>query len=269
MAPPRRILAVLALALLCSLPAQAASAQTRRVAHHKQSRVCKRARHHRKQRRGCGKSAKQKTRHSHTAARRERSGTLTGPRGASRAALAQKRMSAAATIASVLATPCADTQLIPAAENLQLIREATLCLINQERARSGESPLQVNEQLERAAQSHTDSMVSENYFSHTAPDGETPLQRVRATGYLSSQTYTIGENAGWATLNLATPQAMVEAWIASPEHLANILEAKFRDTAIGIAPAAPAAYSEGNPGATYTQEFGFVETAQEANENDR
>jgi uncharacterized protein YkwD len=148
---------------------------------------------------------------------------------------------------------------MPAGENLQLIREATICLVNQERARDGEDPLQANAHLEQAAQSHTDSMVSENYFSHVAPDGETPLQRMQATGYLSSQTYSIGENIGWGTLDLATPQAMVEAWIASPEHLANILESKFRDTAIGIVPAVPAADGEGNPGATYTQEFGFVE----------
>jgi len=48
------------------------------------------------------------------------------------------------------------------------------------------------------------------------------------------------------------------AWTASPEHLANILEAKYTDTGIGITPAVPAALSGGAPGATYAQEFGVI-----------
>lgn len=54
------------------------------------------------------------------------------------------------------------------------------------------------------------------------------------------------------------PKAIVAAWIASPEHLANILEAKYRDTAIGIDPQAPASLCEEEDGAVYTQEFGVI-----------
>jgi uncharacterized protein YkwD len=259
MASPRFLLSALALILLCALPTQAASASTNHSSHSGHSRLCKRSRYNRRHPRICGTSARRKVKHTHSASPHQASSVLIELPGTSQRAADQTPSDSVATIASVLATPCANTGLIPSSENLQLIREATLCLINQERARNGESPLQVNERLEQAAQSHTNSMVSENYFNHVAPDGETPLQRVQATGYLTSQTYSIGENVGWATLGLATPQAMVEAWIASPDHLANILESKYRDTAIGIVPSAPASYSEGNPGATYTQEFGFVE----------
>jgi uncharacterized protein YkwD len=167
----------------------------------------------------------------------------------------------AATIASILSTPCENTQTTPTSENLQTIRQATLCLINQERARNNEQPLTTNGQLEQSAQGHSNQMVSENYFSHISPAGETPLQRIQATGYVPNQQvgYTIGENIAWGALSLATPQAIVEAWIASPEHLANILESKYQETGIGIDPGVPVSLSEGQPGAVYTQDFGAIE----------
>jgi uncharacterized protein YkwD len=70
--------------------------------------------------------------------------------------------------------------------------------------------------------------------------------------------YVIGENLAWGTLSLATPQAIVSAWIASPPHLANILEGGYRDTGIAIAPAVPTALADGVAGATYGQEFGSI-----------
>jgi uncharacterized protein YkwD len=167
----------------------------------------------------------------------------------------------AATIASVLATPCQNTDLTPEAGNLEQVRAAILCLVNQERARSNEFPLQLNAQLAQAAQGHSEDMVGEDYFAHIAPNGETPLNRVEATGYIpnSQVGYTIGENIAWGTLYLATPSSIVAAWIASPEHLANILDADYRDTAIGVTPAAPRSLANGQTGAMYTQEFGVID----------
>jgi uncharacterized protein YkwD len=166
----------------------------------------------------------------------------------------------AATIAAVLATPCQNTELAPAQGNLQAVTAATLCLVNQERARHSEMPLQPNAALEVAADAHSQEMVSLDYFAHVAPNGLTPLARVRGTGYIPSAEdgYTIGENIAWGTLQLSTPKAIVAAWIASPEHLANILEAHYRDTAIGIDPQAPASLAGKQDGAVYTQEFGVI-----------
>ena len=73
-----------------------------------------------------------------------------------------------------------------------------------------------------------------------------------------SDGYVIGENLAWGTYTLATPQAIVSAWIASPGHLANILESRYRETGIGVEPAVPESLGEGNPGATYAQEFGVI-----------
>ena len=166
----------------------------------------------------------------------------------------------AAAIAAVLATPCQNTELTPEAGNLALVRAAVLCLINRERAQNGDAPLAASPQLEEAAEGHSQELIADDYFAHVSPSGETPVDRIRDTGYIPSPDdgYVIGENLAWGTYDLSTPQAIVAAWIASPEHLANILEAQYVETGIGVMPAVPASLAEGAPGATYAQEFGVI-----------
>jgi uncharacterized protein YkwD len=166
----------------------------------------------------------------------------------------------AATIATVLATACQNTELTPEAENIALVRAAVLCLINRKRAENGELPLVPNAELEEAAEGHCAEMIADDYFAHVSPSGETPVDRIRDTGYIPSPSdgYVIGENLAWGTYQLSTPQSIVSAWIASPGHLANILEAQYRETGIGVTPAVPASLAAGAPGATYAQEFGVI-----------
>ena len=157
-------------------------------------------------------------------------------------------------------TPCQNTELTPEAGNMGLVRAAVLCLVNRERAAHGEQPLSVSARLEAAAEGHNAEMISENYFAHISPGGESPSDRIRETGYIPGPSvgFVIGENLAWGTLSLSTPRAIVAAWVASPPHLANILEAQYRDTGIGIVPAVPASLSGGQAGATYAQEFGTI-----------
>ena len=166
----------------------------------------------------------------------------------------------AAAIAKVLATPCQNTQLMPEPSNLPLVRAAVLCLVNTERAQNGKEPLSPDPLLEHAAESHGKEMLSLDYFAHISPTGLTPVERIRSTGYIpnSEDGYVIGENLAWGTLTLATPQEIVNAWIASPEHLANILEGKYHDTGIDVEPEVPESLAEGVAGALYTQEFGVI-----------
>jgi uncharacterized protein YkwD len=166
----------------------------------------------------------------------------------------------AATIAAVLATPCTNTELTPEAADLEAVRAAVLCLVNQVRAQHGETPLEISPDLERAAQGHSQELVELDYFAHVSPSGETPVDRVRATGYIPGPSFgfVIGENLAWGTLSLSTPQAIVAAWVASPGHLANILEGQYENTGIGIVPAVPPSLGGGQQGATYSQEFGVV-----------
>lgn len=175
-------------------------------------------------------------------------------------AAAGTKGSRAVTIAKVLATPCQNTEITPEPANLGLARAAVLCLINVKRAQNDLEPLIANAQLEAAAESHGREMIADDYFDHISPAGLTPVDRVRQAGYLPSPEagYVIGENLAWGTLSLSTPASIVAAWIASPEHLANILEAKYRETGIDVEPEAPASLAEHVQGALYTQEFGVV-----------
>ncbi len=180
---------------------------------------------------------------------------------ASAAATAQASSTAhAAAIAAVLATPCQNTEITPEAGNLSLVRAAVLCLVNRKRAENGESPLKLSTQLEEAAEGHCQELIADDYFAHVSPSGETPVDRIRETGYIpnSNVGYVIGENLAWGTYQLSTPQAIVAAWIASPGHLANILEAQYTETGIGVVPSVPASLAPGAPGATYAQEFGVI-----------
>ncbi len=165
-----------------------------------------------------------------------------------------------ATIAAVLATSCQNTELTPEADNIALVRGAVLCLINRKRAENGDVPLKTNPQLEQAAEGHCEELIADDYFAHVSPSGETPVDRIRGTGYIPgpSDGYVIGENLAWGTYQLATPQAIVSAWIASPGHLANILEAQYTETGIGITASVPSSLAGGAPGATYAQEFGVI-----------
>jgi len=152
---------------------------------------------------------------------------------------------------------CPDANLAPSATDLKLVRAATLCLVNRERASHGERALHWNEQLIQAAQSHTESMAFGDYFEHVSPRGETPLMRMRRTGYIYSSriSYEVGENIAWGSLWLGTPSAVVAAWMRSPGHRANILDAHFRETGIGVSPHV-SAFAPGQSGGIYTQDFG-------------
>jgi uncharacterized protein YkwD len=155
---------------------------------------------------------------------------------------------------------CSGTTLRPSNANTGAVRAAVLCLVNRERTTRGERPLIADAQLTRSAQAHTESMALENYLEHVGPNGETPLMRMRATGYISSSRdgYEVGENIGWGTLWDGTPRAIVAAWMASAGHRANILDARFRNTGIGVSPHPPSSLAHNQAGGIYTEDFGVL-----------
>lgn len=150
---------------------------------------------------------------------------------------------------------CANVDLTPTPANTEVVRAAILCLVDRERTSRGEQPLQNDPDLQAAAQDHTVSMAQGNYFDHVGPGGDTPLSRIRATGYLGGarRGYAIGENIAWGTGYLGTPRSIVGSWMASQPHRENILDPGYRDTGVGVATRTPA-----GPGGIYTQDFGAV-----------
>jgi uncharacterized protein YkwD len=214
---------------------------------------CK-ARSHRKLR-GCKASVSRKHARPHV---KHHPATPTPSRSSAAAAGASAQRVAA--IAAALSATCANAEITPEEGNIPLVRTATLCLINRERAQNGVEPLIYNPKLEAAAEGHCSELIADDYFAHISPTGETPVDRIRTTGYIPgpSDGYVIGENLAWGTYILSTPQAIVSAWIASPEHLANILEAKYTETGFGVTPAVPSSVAGEAPGATYAEEFGVI-----------
>ena len=167
--------------------------------------------------------------------------------------------SAATDGRAISSASCDDTHLVPTRSNSARIEAATLCLVNVQRARHGERALRPNADLGRSAAAHSEDMVARNYFDHTSPGGETVLDRIKASSYVPSRAgYTLGENIAMGTMQLATPAAIVESWMKSPGHRANILDAEFRDSGLGVVARAPERYGRGQRGATYTQQFGAV-----------
>jgi uncharacterized protein YkwD len=108
--------------------------------------------------------------------------------------------------------------------------------------------LRSNSRLAAAASRHSSDMVVHHYFAH----GD-PVSRIFHAGYMSmNQAWTVGENIAWGTGSYATPRAIVQMWMHSPPHRANVLRGSFREIGVGIALGSPSSGS----GATYTTDFG-------------
>jgi uncharacterized protein YkwD len=98
--------------------------------------------------------------------------------------------------------------------------------------------------------------VADRFFDHVSPTGATFVQRIRQTDYLASAaSWSLGENLAWGSGFYATPRETVSSWMHSPGHRHNILDPRYREIGIGVAPGTPTD-AGGVPGATYATEFG-------------
>ena len=177
-----------------------------------------------------------------------------GRRTAARAAVALiAALLALFAPASAQAATCPGATAHPAEASTETIARATLCLLNEERRDRGLDALRPSVQLSIAAKRHARDMVARSYFSHESPSGSTFVRRIEQTGYTRNSSWTLGENLAWGSAELATPAAIVRAWLASPRHRANIL-GRFREVGIGLATGAPV--GDTRDAATYATEFG-------------
>jgi uncharacterized protein YkwD len=102
-----------------------------------------------------------------------------------------------------------------------------MMLTNQERLNYGCDTLAMDDRLQMAAESHSQDMAINDFFSHIAPDGITPWDRIHSQGYFYSMA---GENiaAGYSS-----PESVVEGWMNSDGHRANIINCGFKDIGVG------------------------------------
>lgn len=166
-------------------------------------------------------------------------------------------------LSATIRTPEATYKIRPVDDNWHVVREirvaaqdewaaaatsderAVWTLTNQERSENGLSGLSFNGDLVASARAHSADMAAQDYFNHTALDGSSPGDRIAATGYDANSW---GENiaAGYAT-----PESVVEGWMNSPGHRANILNSNFCDIGVGYAYDGDSTY-----GHYWTQNFG-------------
>lgn len=102
-------------------------------------------------------------------------------------------------------------------------------LTNEERDDVAARPLQRNEALDAAAQLKAEHMARNQYFAHYSPDGTTPWHWFDEAGYVYAHA---GENLA---IHFTDSAEVVEAWMNSPTHRANIVDGKFTEIGVGTA----------------------------------
>ncbi|MFJ4694505.1 CAP domain-containing protein [Streptomyces sp. NPDC088766] len=117
-----------------------------------------------------------------------------------------------------------------------------LKLVNEERAKVGCSAVSANSSLADLAQRFSEDMAARGFFDHTDPDGATPWDRAGKAGISGLG----GENIARGQADAA---AVMEAWMNSPGHRANILNCDFKTLGVGV--------HLGSGGPWWTQDFGY------------
>ncbi|MEE3404334.1 MAG: CAP domain-containing protein [Acutalibacteraceae bacterium] len=111
--------------------------------------------------------------------------------------------------------------------NTSTYEQQVIDLINEIRVKNGLSPLTENTALSRCAKAKSQDMHDKRYFSHQSPTYGSPFDMMKQFGI----TYrTAGENIA---MGQSTPQAVVNAWMNSKGHRANILNASFTQIGMG------------------------------------
>jgi uncharacterized protein YkwD len=142
----------------------------------------------------------------------------------------------------VLATPSASSPppASPAPVSaMPALATRALQLVNEARARGahcgGQSfgpapPLALSGALAGVALGHATDMAVHDYFEHQDLSGQSPADRVRAAGY---HEQLVGENIAYGPQSV---EEVVRGWLASPGHCENIMDPRFAQMGIGLAP---------------------------------
>jgi uncharacterized protein YkwD len=150
---------------------------------------------------------------------------------------------------------CPGGDAMPDDSNLAQMNDAIRCLVNGERSDNGLPALGRAPQLDQASAGMCQRIVTEHFFAHRTPDGKTVVDRVRPTGYIPrSGDWVLGENLAWGNGPLSTPQAIVNGWMNSASHRANILAPDYKE--IGLAACMGSPLDPAKGGTVYANTFG-------------
>lgn len=118
---------------------------------------------------------------------------------------------------------------IPNIDDVKAIENEVIRLVNVERAKAGLPALTANWELSRVARMKSQDMINKNYFSHQSPTYGSPFQMMENFGIKFSAA---GENIAYGQ---RTPQEVMNAWMNSSGHKANILGRNYTQIGVGVA----------------------------------
>lgn len=118
---------------------------------------------------------------------------------------------------------------IPQITAIKNVEMQVINLTNQQRKKRGLPPLKANWELSRVARYKAQDMRDKNYFSHTSPTYGSPFTMIKNFGLSYSSA---AENIA---AGQSTPQSVVNAWMNSPGHRANILNPNYTEIGVGYA----------------------------------
>ncbi|OPX44101.1 cysteine-rich secretory protein family protein [Ruminiclostridium hungatei] len=126
--------------------------------------------------------------------------------------------------------PAGSTQPTPAANgDYSAFQKKVVELVNKERAKAGLKALKINSELGKVATLKSQDMAKNNYFDHNSPTYGSPFDMMKRFGI----TYrTAGENIA---MGQTSPEQVMNGWMNSPGHRANILKASFTQIGVGVA----------------------------------
>ncbi|WP_344680774.1 CAP domain-containing protein [Saccharopolyspora taberi] len=137
-------------------------------------------------------------------------------------------------IAAGSAATLAPTAVAGTAEQSRVVE-----LVNQARAKAGCGAVTTDARLTNAAQKHSADMANRSYFDHTSPNGVTFAKRITDAGYPSPGAENIA-------MGQTSADQVMDAWMKSAGHKANILNCSLKTIGVGVEP----------NGWYWTQDFG-------------
>lgn len=146
-----------------------------------------------------------------------------------------------ATTPPVTTRPAATVR--PAVVGMAALENRVFELTNAERTKRRCDPLRLDTRLRTAARGYSDEMARYGAWNHIGHDGSEPDDRMRRAGYDTS--------GGWAeniAKGYATAEAVMDGWMRSPGHRANILNCDLRAIGVGVVKSGGTLY--------WTQDFG-------------
>lgn len=129
--------------------------------------------------------------------------------------------------AATTAPPPSTAPPPPQSSGDRALEQRVIDLTNEERVKAGCPPLTASGKLHAAALGHSQDMATNGYFSHTSLDGSSMRDRIERQGYSWRR---IAENIA---VGQPTPEAVVDAWMNSSGHRANILNCELTEIGVG------------------------------------